>query len=675
MRYLDPNSTLRLSEGDYTICEIAGRMYTLRNINTGEYRNVSMDWIVPRLTEPPKRIEADPRQLDNIPDDDRPELMFWAGHLNEMETGRKNPSDTEAPVNPDYDPATVKLEDRVSKKSAELTKLGRTVSVSTLYRKRKKYKDGGLAALIDNRTIRTEGPLDRADERWLTCLKEVITAQTNESTRTANALLAIARKRLKDQYPGEVIPTGSRATQYRQFNYLSSGKYTTGTAKQRRERAVTPKRPFGDSRKYAPGELVEIDSTTLDCPVIDSEGHITRPILTQMVDVCTGTIIAHSFRLEAAKAVDHAFLLAQAMTPRAMRPGANAAWRTLQKRFPWVDLVSEEERTELDQHRPFIVPSAITVDHGTDYTGTTFEAACRKLGVDLLYAAPAQATDKPHVERAFRTVKDGFVQYLAMFTGGSPANRGRTEGEYEALDLVSLDLLYDEWVTRVYQNRPSDSLIDPFHPGISLSPNEMYAACFNLKGKPPVAIEAVDYIELLPTEFRVITANGIQYNNRFYDSLGLHKLRIAPKRVDENGRPDNKVEFRANPYDPRAIWVKGPDGEWIEAAWRHQGVINEPHSTAVAAEARRIIRASDTRRDDHHFEDLTLEILSQTSDTVIAQSKARARAAEALKQAEIAGTPFQAPTTVAIPVPPKADVVAPDDLNYDEVDYFEGMDL
>ncbi|QNE35421.1 Mu transposase C-terminal domain-containing protein [Leifsonia shinshuensis] len=674
MRHLDPNATLRLTDGDFTITEIAGSMYTLRNINTGEYRNIHISDIVPRLTEPAPRVASDPRQLENIPDDDRDELLFWGGHLNEMNTGRKDLSETDAPVNPNYDPGTVKLEQRVERKSEELTALGRKVSPSTLYRKRKKYLDGGLAALIDNRSIRTESPLDKADERWVAALRQVIAEAANESTRTAAGLLAIARRRLKEQYPGQVIAVGSRATQYRQFNYIANGKYTTGTSKRRQERIATPRRPFGDTRKYAPGQVVEIDSTTLDAPVLDEEGNVQRPILTIMVDVCTGSIVAHSFRLVAATSMDHAFLLAQAMTPRRLRPGANQAWRMMARRFPWAELVSFEERNKLDEQRPFIVPAAITVDHGTDYTGTTFESACAKFGVDLLYAAPATGTDKPHVERAFRTIKDGFVQYIAAFTGGSPDNRGRMDGKYPLLDLITLDLLFDEWVARVYQNRPSDSLIDPFHPSVSLSPNEMYAACFNLKGKPPVPIDTIDYIELLPTYERTVTANGIQYNNRFYDSLGLHKLRIAPKKVDVNGRPDNKVEFRANPYDVRAIWVRDPDGGWIEAIWRHDGVTSEPHSTAIAAEARRIVAASDTRRDDHYYEDLTLEILSQTDASITAQSKARTRAAAALKLAEAAGTPFHTPALTAA-APTAADPATPDDLNPDEVPYFEGEEL
>ncbi|WP_431220092.1 Mu transposase C-terminal domain-containing protein [Leifsonia xyli] len=270
------------------------------------------------------------------------------------------------------------------------------------------------------------------------------------------------------------------------------------------------------------------------------------------------------------------------------------------------------------------------------------------------------------------------MQYLAAFTGGSPDNRGRTDGTYYYLDLITLDELFDEWVTRVYQNRPSDSLIDPFHPGISLSPNEMYAASFNLKGKPPVPIDTLDYIELLPAYFRTITANGIQFNNRFYDSLELHRLRTAAKKIDQNGNPDNKVEFRANPYDVRAIWVKDPgrDGGWIEAVWRHIGVTTEPHSTAIAAEARRIVKASDRRRDDHHFEDLTLEVLSHTSEAIVAQSKARTRAAEALKLAELAGTPFKSPELTDVQGTPAITASAvPDDLSYEDVDYFEGEAL
>jgi transposase InsO family protein len=679
MNRIELNTTLHLTDGDFLVVAVHGSMYKLYNIDTGTYENVHSMLIGPRLVEAPTRVQTDPRKLDTLQDDEREDLTFWATHLTEMETGFKNPATRTGEANPDY-AVDVKMADRVDAKIKELSALGYQVSASTLYRKRRKFLDGGASGLIDQRTTRNETPLDRADERWVTALKEAIANQTNGSTRTAGGLLAIARRRLKDLYPGEVIETGSRATQYRQFNYLANGKYTTGTAKQRRERDNSPKRPFGDTRKYTPGEIVEIDSTPLDVLVADDEGNITRPILTAMVDVCTGTLVAHSFRLVAAKAVDHAFLLAQALCPRPARPGANEQWRMTMRRFAWADLVSIEEREKLDTSRPFIVPSAITVDHGTDYTGTVFESACNKFGIDLLYSAPGTPTNKPHVERFFRTVKDGFVQYFLDFTGGTAGNRGIDDRDSSKIDLMVLDQLFDEWITRVYQNRPSDSLIDPFHPGVQLSPNEMYAATYDLKGKPPVPIDAVDYISLLPVYERTVTPNGIQFNNKFYDSVGLFKLRMAPTRVDSNGRPTNKVPFRANPYDVRAIWVEDPDGGWIECLWRHEGVTAEPHSTAIAAEARRIVRESTERRDDHHFEDLTLEILSKTSTAMIAASKERARATAAEKLNSINGTPFHEPD-LAVPTVPDltvqtatADEGAPSE-DFDDIDYFEAPDI
>ncbi|NEN07756.1 transposase [Diaminobutyricibacter tongyongensis] len=630
----DIDSELKLIDGKYFVVEIQGNFYRMRNSATGAYTVLTSHELPARLAEPPTRLVANPRQLETVSTAERDDLNFWVDHLRELDTGRKSPT---SPFNPAYDPDTVGVNQRVEAKVKELTFLGHPTSRSTLMRKRKKFKEGGITALIDGREVRTETPVDNADSRIIEAFRETINGAIKKSTKTKLGHIAEAVKLVKDRHPGIEIP--SQATLYRWYNYLASGKRLSDTFANRSSLNSVPKRSFGDTRKYFPGQYVEIDSTPLDAFVYDEDGNVGRPILTIMVDVCTRTIVAHSFRIVAAKAVDHAFLLAQALTPRRLRPNSDQQWRAVLQRFPWVELVSEEERDSLDNTRPFIAPDSITVDHGTDYTGTTFEAACDLYEVSLLYAAPGTPTDKNHVERTFDTIKRGFVEHLATFTGGSPGHRGSIEDE-PLLDLVTLDQLFDEWVTRVYQNSPHDGLFDPFRPSVTLTPNEMYAATWDLSPSQPVPMDTIDYIALLPASRRQIQAQGIQFENRFYDSLALQALRNHAPRMDSTGNPINSWELRANPYDPRAIWVLTPENDWLEVPWRHRAAIDQPHQTRLWNEANRIVAANPNRFSPLEKRLMTLDIIESAGISTVTISKIRAQQKAAQKMAAIGGTPI-----------------------------------
>jgi transposase InsO family protein len=667
MRNIDINATLKLDDGDYLIVEVAGSLYRLRNLATGQYVVVPNHALPSRLLEPVERLRANPRELETIEDHERDELNFWAQHLRELDTGRKTAT---SEIRPDYDPSRG-ANQRIESKLKELEALGHGVARSTLLRKRKKFKEGGVTALIDGRELRQETPLDKADARLIEALRESIAAQATKSTRTALGVIADAIKVLRERYPGEEIKVPSEATLYRYFNYISTGKYTTGSASNRRSRSSVTKRSIGETRKYFPGQYVEIDSTVIDVPVYDEEGNVARPTLTIMVDVCTRSIVAHSFRVSAAKAVDHAFLLAQALTPRRQRPNADEQWRSLLHRFPWVDLVDADARDQLDDTRPFIGIDSITVDHGTDYTGTVFEAACDLYGISLLYSAPGTPVHKNHVERTFDTIKRGFVEHLDAFTGGSVEHRGDID-DAPLLDLVSLDQMFDEWVTRVYQNSPHSGLTDPFRPKTVLSPNEMYAATFDLSPAIPVPMDATDYISLLPAQRRTIQPQGIQYQNRFYDCPELQVLRNSPPRMDSSGKPVNDWEFRANPYDPRAIWVAKPDRTWLECPWLERNAVYQPHQAAVWAEANRIVKANPDRLGGLNARLLTLEILSQTKTNEVTTAKLRMRNKAATKMAGVGGVPFPEPQLSLGPAPAFTERL--DDID-NSIDYYEGEEL
>lgn len=278
---------------------------------------------------------------------------------------------------------------------------------------------------------------------------------------------------------------------------------------------------------------------------------------------------------------------------------------------------------------------------------------------------------KNHVERTFGSIKQGFVEHLDAFTGGSVEHRGDID-DAPLLDLVTLDQLFDEWVTRVYQNSPHSGLTDPFRPKTVLSPNEMYSATFHLTPAIPVPMDATDYISLLPAHRRTIQPQGIQFQNRFYDCPELQALRSAPPRMNAAGKPINDWEFRANPYDPRAIWVAKPDQTWLECPWLERNAVYQPHQAAVWAEADRIVRANPDRLGGLEARMLTLEILSQTNANEMTAAKLRLRNKAANKMADLGGVPFPEPQLSLGPAPAFAEHL--DDID-DTIDYYEGEDL
>ncbi|GAA0430261.1 DDE-type integrase/transposase/recombinase [Leifsonia naganoensis] len=639
-RTFDISKPLKFNDGEYYVTEVLGGQYRLWNPSTDEYSMMAA-WELPkRLAEPLTRLVANPRQLEIMPDDERENVTFWAEHIRELDTGCKWAG---ADFNPTYDPKT-SLNDRISAKLRELESLGRATSRSTIIRKRKKLRAGGVTALIDGRELRTETPVDGADQRIVDALRKRAAIASKNSTITKLAHIAEAIAEVKTLDPSIEIP--SEATLRRWFNYVSTGKRISKSSQSRKSLASVPKRSFGDTRKYFPGQFTEIDSTMLDCFVYDEDNNIGRPILTMLIDVCTRSIIAWTFRLIAAKAVDHSFLIAEALTPPQLRPNAGSAWQDLQLRFPWVDLVSVEDRAALDDTMPFIRPQTITIDWGTDYHGTAFEATCEAYGIDMLYAAPGTPTDKGHVERAFGTVK-GFVEHIATFTGGAPGHRGDIE-DRPIFDLVSLDAAFGEWRTRVYQNTPNDGLFDPYRPGVTLTPNQMYMATWDLAPMQPVPMDKIDYIGLLQPDRRTIQAQGMQVNKRFYDSIQLQALRSASPRMDESGNAINDWEIRVHPHDPRAIWVRTPGNEWLEVPWRHRSAVNQPHQSQLWNEAQRIRDAYPTKFSPLERRLATIDILTEAnkSDATIRKIRAQQKAAKTM--AEIGGVPMPEPTALEL---------------------------
>jgi sulfur carrier protein ThiS len=435
--------------------------------------------------------------------------------------------------------------------------------VSTVGNFRRRYQAEGLLGLADRRPVRKRPRFGTVDDAVVEAMRQAIKEVEDDSTRTGTYIIWRTGEILKEA--GESVELPSQATLYRLLAKLSQGNPTSATARNRRSLAHGAKAPFGQWTVFAPGEVVQIDSTPLDVLVRLDDGVVGKVELTGMIDVGTRTVTAAVLR-PTTKAVDASVLLARTVTPELMRPGWVDALRMSRSVLPYQRLLSIDERLEHAAAKPVIVPEMIVCDHGKAFISRNFRASCRFLEIDFQPTHKASPFQKGHVEKMLDSVGTLFAQFVAGYTGRSTDHRGRNLDKQPLWSLPELQDLLDEWLVATWQNRKHDGLRDPLSPGRSFTPNEKYAALVEACGYVPVALSAEDYIELLPSTWRAVNDYGIRIKRRTYDGSGLI-------RRQNSGVAEKKGlwEVHHDPYDISRIWVRNHhgDGEWIEATWKH----------------------------------------------------------------------------------------------------------
>jgi putative transposase len=507
--------------------------------------------------------------LNGLPQQAVEAAKWWERQLVEVLTGLPPDAPPEARPRPEFDPATSTLEQREQAKAKELSALGRQgVGAWTIRRKRQRYQAQGLAGLVDWRTDRKRPIQGRIDPRVLEALRQAIEEATERSTRTAGYFYWRVQQLLTAQHGAGTVPMPSRATFYRLFDRLSQGRHTTGSARTRRSLANRPDGPYGELVACRPGELVEIDSTPLDVLVLLDKGVPGRVELTGTVDLATRSIPAAVLR-PTTKSVDAALLLARTATPEPMRPGWAEALRMSDSVLPHRRLLALDQRLEHAAARPLIMPETIVCDHGKAFLSQNFRSACHKLGINVQPTHPRTPTENPHIERTLQSVATLFAQFVAGYVGRSAEFRGRKADGERLWSLLELQELLDAWIVVHWQNRAHDGLRDPVAPGRAFTPKEKYAALVEAAGYVPVALSAVDYVELLPlpARWQAINTYGVKLNYRTYDSVDLNPFRRQPSGVRAK---KNRWQVHHDPYDVSRIWVRNHwDGGWIMCYWKH----------------------------------------------------------------------------------------------------------
>lgn len=590
---------VHLEGSDWQVVAAGGGDVALRSLRVGLPRTLSVaallqapDYRCPASSTAAPLLPLD--AMDAAPQSARDRAMFLRHHMHELLTGLPPDCPPGVTPRPEYgDDQT--LDSRVAAKRVELAGMGMDLSGRTIWRYLVRYREQGTAGLTDPRWARPHRVTGRADPRLLAIVEEVLARQTTASTGTKSRAIA----QITIEATAQSVNLPSSRTLYRLMNRLDRQRHSFGNATTRRTQANRPDRDYGHQVPSRPGQLVEIDSTPLDVLVLYPDGGSGRVDLTLALDIATRTILAAVLSPVATKAVDAALLLARAMTPPMAQPGWADAVRFSRSLLPDGLLAEPEVLAEQLRERPVVSIESVTIDRGRVFVSSTFLAACERLQISLVKAAPLTPTDKPHVERMFGSINTLFTQYLTGYTGPNVVRRGADVAAEALWPLAQVQDLLDQWIVQCWQNRPHSGLRLPAVPQQHLTPNEMLDALSAVAPGVAVVFDTDDYIALLPRVWRTVQRYGINFAGLTYDSPALGPFRNVRSGIRSPEACD-KWEVRYDPYRMNRVYLRNHEaGCWVEVAWTLEAQTLAPFGidvlrAAQAAVARRADRPAAT---------------------------------------------------------------------------------
>ncbi|MFE0116789.1 Mu transposase C-terminal domain-containing protein [[Kitasatospora] papulosa] len=552
--------------------------------------------------------------LDGLPPSVRGDAEFWLDHVLEVHTGLPGFAAPGTVPRPCYNPDRTTLRQRYATKAAELCAAHHQVSAGTVERKRLAWLRQGVWGLVDKRSLRTTTPCGRVDEQVVRLLLKIHNRYKHKSIGTRSRLFELLKQACQRKFKKKadsLMP--SRATFYRLLDRqgIACGKET---ARSRRDDGNRPEPPFTLPMATAPGEQVQIDTTSLDLKGIDETGRVVSLELTAAIDVVSRSVLAAVVRPKstgvktspasrrhggrATKAVDALLLLAEMCTPQPMRPHWSHKAAAEGSDLPYAELVEADERMAGAAARPVIVPDMIVMDNGKVFAGRAFMDACAQLGISVRPAAYNSPTHKAIIERTFGSVKSLFSQFLPGYMGKDLSQQGKSVTKERLWRIDQINDFLQQWITLGWQQRPHAELRNPFLPSMPpRTPNQMFAAHVASNGYMPMQLSSEDRLRLLPTTWVTVTEKGIRINNRTYDSRALN-----PYRGKLSGWPGKGQRWpvRHHPHQPEKVWLQsGPTGEWKEAEFVYQRLIGDAWTEQVwdLATAVHLERGGSTRNE------------------------------------------------------------------------------
>ncbi|GAA1436009.1 helix-turn-helix domain-containing protein [Microlunatus lacustris] len=455
------------------------------------------------------------------------------------------------------------------------------ISRRTLQRQLARLREQGPAGLVDARKLQD---LRRTvDPRWDVVCREILDSYTSRSNPTMQTVIDQVNRRFSAAAPDGVVP--SRSVAYLRLGELDHGRYTFGVAKQRRSVAKRPTGVLGRLRADRPGQYVLLDSYRLD--VFAMEPVTLRWVNTELtvaMDLFDRCITGVRLRPVAARSPDVASVLFQTVTPQTW------GWAAGSPEGPYAGLPDGIVLGDPGG----VLPDTIVVDHGKIYLSEDTRSVCERLGISIQPAIPDKPTDKPALERFFRTLRQSLLEQLPGYKGPDVASRGK-DVEGEAFYYVGeLEQLIREWVGRVYHHTAHAGLVDPLQPRAALSPTEMFARGVAAAGRLRLPASADLVYDFLEVEWRTIQHYGVEIDGQRYDGPGVNDYRGT--KSPYGGAHPGKWPFMVDRDDIRAVFFRDPTtGGWSRLEWEHAAGVDAPFS----ADAARYVRALAARENRH----------------------------------------------------------------------------
>lgn len=598
------------------ITQFNGRSVALRGAD-GSYSSISLVEFASRARalEPGPQAPTDPGLvLASLTDAEREQVAERARHVREVLTGFAcGFADGALPGEPRdaYAPGTA-LMARYAAKAAELGTGVRTVRAWVAA-----YRDGGEAALVDDRVLRRGQA--RVDPRWDAALRAEIAAAVYESTPPRAVLIERAAARVVAEHGEGVVALPSQATAYRRLARLSKGtNAVSGSAKGRRSIAERPVGVYGRLRATRPGEYLILDTQDLDVFAMEAVTcRWVRAQLTVAQDLFDRQIVGLRVTPVSTKAIDVAGVLFEAVTGRSGgRPGLGPL-HGVPDRLVFTE-AGGESAAEV-----WCPPETLVVDHGKAFLSAHVIGVCARLGISIQPAQPRKPTDKPTVERFFKSLRERLIARLPGYKGPDIYSRGLKVEEQAFFFLRELEDAIRDWIISDYHRAGHDGLAVAEWPNLALSPNELHAIGVAKAGllRLPVVPELV--FEFLAVKWRTIQHYGVEVDGLRYNGDGLEGYRNT--KSPYGGVEAGKWPIRINPDDVRFTYFQDPDdGSWHRLDWEHAAMLGTAFSAEAAAYAR-VLAARDDRLIDR--DQALAEVLARWSAGQVADDRERRMAA------------------------------------------------
>jgi len=334
-----------------------------------------------------------------------------------------------------------------------------------------------------------------------------------------------------------------------------------------------------------------LDTTPLDVFAMEPVTLRWVPVeLTIAMDVFTRCIVGVQLTPLSTKARDVANVLYQAVTPPRTSRADEVSTRPFHGVPRNVVIESESSAEDATQRADAVagcLPETIVVDHGKQYLSEHVIGACARLGISVQPAIARKPTDKPMVERFFRTLRESLLQHLPAYKGPDVYSRGADVEGKAFYYVAELEEIIREWIGSVYHHTKHDGLCIPSLPRECFSPIEMFEIGLVRSGSLTLPARPELVYEFLDVEWRTIQTYGIEARGQRYDGEALNGFRN--QKSPYQGAHAGLWLISIDSDDVRFAYFRNPDtGQWSRLEWEHAHALTSPFSQEAADHAKRV---------------------------------------------------------------------------------------